>query len=165
MVAWYFPSKGDFKSDRLLVGFFVACTQDLTIRGTLVIWTIPRMFPIYNVMKRRPQMFVSRISFCFVMMAALFAFAGCALTKEEVKLMYEPGSASKLQGAESIKIKVEVVDFRSVKDKVSCKKNAYGMEMAPIVAVNDVSELISSSIEKELANRGFIISGEGLLLK
>ncbi len=88
-----------------------------------------------------------RLAVCLTIAAF---FSGCALTTDKIELEYVPGSCSTLEGAEAIKVKAEVVDLRSVKDKVSHKKNGYGMEMAPIVAVNDVSELISRPLIQNL---------------
>jgi uncharacterized lipoprotein YajG len=47
-----------------------------------------------------------------------------------------------------------------VKDRVSVKKNAHGVEMAPIVAENNVAVLTTKAIETELNNRGFVL-GDG----
>ena len=103
-----------------------------------------------------------RLALC-IMVAALIG--GCALTTDQIKLEYVPMSSGRLEGAETVKVKTEVIDLRTVKDKVSSKKNGYGMEMAPIVTVNDVSELVSTSLNTELANRGFTVSGGSLLVR
>lgn len=105
---------------------------------------------------------IFRLALCLLVASFI---GGCALTTDQIKLEYVPTSSGRLEGAETIKVKAEVIDLRTVKDKVSSKKNGYGMEMAPIVAVNDVSELISRSINTELANRGFTVSGGNLLVR
>ncbi len=46
-----------------------------------------------------------------------------------------------------------------MRDKVSYKKNGYGMEMGEIISDNDVIELVSKSIKTELQNRGFMVDG------
>jgi len=46
-----------------------------------------------------------------------------------------------------------------VRDKVSYKKNAYGMEMGEIIPNKDVVELVRESIKSELQNRGFNVNG------
>ena len=86
---------------------------------------------------------------------------GCALTKGHVAMSYVPqADVGKIQGAEAVAVKVEVADERTIKDKVSAKKNGYGMEMAPILAANDVAEVLKGAIETELKQRGFAV-GDG----
>jgi uncharacterized lipoprotein len=103
----------------------------------------------------------SRGSIKGMALAAIFWFsgqfaAGCALTTDYVTLSYAPQvGVSKIEGAEAIKVNVEVLDVRAVRDKVSVKKNGYGMEMAPIVAKEDVAKTVATAIEAELTNRGF----------
>jgi uncharacterized lipoprotein YajG len=89
---------------------------------------------------------------------------GCALSKDYVTLSYDPQKdVSKVEGADGIEVKVKVLDMRTTGDKVSAKKNAYGMEMAPIIAKNDVADTVARAIESELANRGFGLA-EGTVL-
>jgi uncharacterized lipoprotein YajG len=98
----------------------------------------------------------------FLVFASLLS--GCALTKEYVTLSYQPQTnVEKIKGADAVKVKVEISDVRMIKDKVSCKKNGYGMEMAPIIAQNDVAEILKVAIEAELKNRGFNLA-EGSML-
>lgn len=73
-------------------------------------------------------------------------------------LSYRPRApASRLNEAQNVTVAVVVRDERRDKerDRVSCKKNGYGMEMAAIRSENDVPGLVRSSIEGELARRGF----------
>jgi uncharacterized lipoprotein YajG len=87
---------------------------------------------------------------------SILLFSGCALTQETVTLSYTPQiSVDKIAGADSVMVKVEVSDVRTIRDKVSCKKNGYGMEMASIVATNDVAQTLQKAIEAELVSRGF----------
>ncbi len=82
--------------------------------------------------------------------------SGCALTKDHVVLSYDPQTnVQRMERADAVKVKVEISDVRTIKDKVSSKKNSYGMEMAPIIAQNDVVDLLKKAIEAELKNRGF----------
>ncbi len=84
---------------------------------------------------------------------------GCALTEDKINLEYVPmAEVSKIEGANLTEVSVNVTDNRTIKDRVSCKKNGYGMEMASILSNNDVIELVESSIEEELKNRGFMIA-------
>jgi uncharacterized lipoprotein YajG len=99
-----------------------------------------------------------------IFLAMAFLASGCALTKDYVVLSYDPQvNVEKIKEADAIKVKVEISDARTMKDKVSCKKNGYGMEMAPIIARNDVAETIKNAIETELKNRGFNLT-EGSVL-
>ena len=83
-------------------------------------------------------------------------FSGCALTKTYIPLSYTAQtSVSKVAGADSVAVNVSVSDQRTDKSSVGAKKNGYGMEMAPIIAMNDVAALLKSAIETELAGRGF----------
>ncbi len=81
---------------------------------------------------------------------------GCALTTAQIPLSYIPQcNVSKLSGTENITVTVVVHDQRDNKNSVGAKKNGFGMDMAPIVATNDVTTLFKSAIETELINRGF----------
>lgn len=94
-------------------------------------------------------------------MASLFS--GCALTKDYVSLSYVPqANAPRFVGANAVSVSVGVTDNRAVKDKVSAKKNPYGMEMAAIIAKEDVADTLKRAIEAELANRGFRLSSGGV---
>lgn len=82
--------------------------------------------------------------------------SGCALTKEYVGLQYVPNpSPTHVAGAEKAQVTVTTQDSRSMKDRVSSKKNGYGMEMAAIIATNDVPMLFQHAFETELQNVGF----------
>lgn len=99
-----------------------------------------------------------------ILFAMAFLASGCALTKDYVVLSYDPQTnVEKIKGADAVKVRVEFSDVRTVKDKVSCKKNGYGMEMAPIIARNDVAKTVKNAIETELKNRGFNLT-EGSVL-
>jgi uncharacterized lipoprotein len=43
------------------------------------------------------------------------------------------------------------------RDRVSTKKNGYGMEMAPIVASNDIAQSVAAAIQQELTAEGYKI--------
>jgi uncharacterized lipoprotein YajG len=87
---------------------------------------------------------------------AMCLLSGCALTQAGVSLSYVPQTdVSKVAGAEKVSVEVEVSDVRAIKDKVGAKKNGYGMEMAAIVAQEDVPETVQKANEVELENRGF----------
>jgi uncharacterized lipoprotein YajG len=94
-----------------------------------------------------------------MLLVMVFLTSGCALTKDYVVLSYDPQTnVEKMKGADGVKVKVEISDIRTVRDKVSSKKNSYGMEMAPIIAQNDIGDLLKKAIEAELKNRGFEVA-------
>lgn len=96
-----------------------------------------------------------RVTFILVFLMFL---SGCALTKEHITLDYVPQSnVEAIRGSEKVNIKLNVTDARTMRDKVSYKKNAYGMEMGEIISDSDVIDLIRKSIITELQNRGFIV--------
>ncbi len=91
--------------------------------------------------------------------ALTLSLSACALTVDEVDLAYKPQTqAAVIGGAEAVKVKVTSSDARaSNRDRISVKKNGYGMEMAAIVAKQDVPKLVAESIEQDLKARGFRI--------
>lgn len=100
----------------------------------------------------------------FLAIAVLSFLSSCALTPDTARLSYLPQvGVVKLQRADTVIVKVEAIDSRTVKDKVSVKKNAYGMEMAPITSEEDVVSLLKRAIELELENCGFHL-GAGKVL-
>jgi len=102
-------------------------------------------------------------------LAVLGAFAlvsGCALTTDRIDIAYTPQlTASPVAGANEVTVSVQVIDNRQDKSKVSSKKNGFGMEMAPIVASEDVSITIRKAIETELSNRGFRLSTDQAIVQ
>ena len=92
--------------------------------------------------------------------------SGCALTTERIDLVYTPQIAPQtVQGADEVTVAVQVIDDRQDKTKVSSKKNGYGMEMAPIIANEDVSITIRKAVETELRNRGFKLEDAAALVR
>lgn len=106
-----------------------------------------------------------RVLFAGAAFLAVSFLSGCALTKDYVSLGYVPQTnVVRVAGAESVPVTVTVKDVRAVKDKVSVKKNGYGMEMAAIIAKEDVAEILKSAIGVELNARGFRLDGGGVAL-
>lgn len=104
------------------------------------------------------------MSYACCLSIAVFLMSGCALTKDTVSISYDPQKdVAKIEGADEVKVNVEVSDVRTMKDKVSCKKNGYGMEMAPIVAENDVAKVLEQALKTELTSRGFS-SGDSVMV-
>lgn len=88
--------------------------------------------------------------------AVLAALTGCAFTTDRIELAYTKQEAvAKIPGADAIAVNVQVNDQRQDKGKVSSKKNGFGAETAPILAVEDVALTVKRAIEQELQSRGF----------
>lgn len=97
-----------------------------------------------------------RATFALLALACTLLASGCALTEAQVDLEYQPMTATPTPGADGVVVKVAAVDAReSNRDRISVKKNGYGMEMAAIRANQDIPRLVQASIEQELVNRGF----------
>ncbi|TAK92737.1 MAG: hypothetical protein EPO07_19165 [Verrucomicrobia bacterium] len=96
---------------------------------------------------------------------ALALLSGCALTKDYCSLSYAPQTnVARIKGAEAVKVKIELADRRTIKDKVSVKKNGYGMEMADIISKEDVGVTVKNALVTELTNRGFSPAGGDVLV-
>ena len=91
--------------------------------------------------------------------------SGCALTTDRIDLSYTPQiGVSEIQGAKDVVVAVNINDQRQDKsNKVSCKKNGFGVEMAPILANEDVTITLQRAIEQELQLRGFKIGSQALV--
>ncbi|MBW8270747.1 YajG family lipoprotein [Caldovatus aquaticus] len=96
------------------------------------------------------------------LLALLCGVAGCALTTDEIAVEYGAPRATPapVPGASEVSVAVAARDARTAyRDRVSTKRNGYGMEMAPIVATNDVIAETARAIAAELAARGFAPGG------
>jgi uncharacterized lipoprotein YajG len=91
--------------------------------------------------------------------------SGCAFTTENIDLSYTPqAGVAKIADAGNVTVSVQVNDQRQEKsNKVSSKKNGFGMETAPILANEDVTVTIRRAIELELQSRGFSIGNESVV--
>lgn len=97
---------------------------------------------------------------------AVVTISGCALTTDRIQIQYNQQQAvSQIPGASNVSVNVQVADQRQDKSKVSSKKNAYGMEMAPIVATEDVVVTVRRAIEQELRARGFQLVSDAALVQ
>lgn len=109
---------------------------------------------------------MNRKTIAFACSIAVASLSGCALTTEQIELKYtQQAGVSKFAGAESVSVNVQVADQRLDKGKVSSKKNAYGMELAPITAAEDVAVTVRRAIEQELQARGFHLGSDTALVK
>jgi len=102
-----------------------------------------------------------------LLIMSLTILSGCAITEDRIGIGYVGrGNIEVVKGAENVTVQVTKADKRTVfKDRLSVKKNGYGMEMAKIVSTNDVSEVFRKAIEFELDNLGFKIGSDGKLVK
>ena len=100
--------------------------------------------------------------------AIAIAIAGlvcaCALSESKVPIDYIANTdVAPVAGAEAVSLSVTGVDRRTqYVDRISTKKNSYGMEMARIVAENDVVEVVRGGVERELKAQGYAIGAGGL---
>ncbi len=104
--------------------------------------------------------FVTRI---FAVSALALCLSACALSEDVVTLNYIPpaGAATPVPGAGNVTVAVAVSDDRTQdRDRISVKKNGYGMEMAAIRSTNSPVDLVKSALEQELKTRGFLL-GQG----
>lgn len=85
------------------------------------------------------------------------SLSACALTVDEVDIAYRSQkAAAAIGGADGIQVSVSVSDARKTnQDRIGVKKNGYGMEMADIVARQNIPSVVSQAIESELSTRGF----------
>jgi uncharacterized lipoprotein YajG len=94
---------------------------------------------------------------------AAFFVSGCALTVDEIDVPYmgRPNITA-VEGASKVTVSVVEEDRRTVyKDRVSSKKNGYGMEMAAIVPKNNIAKTFSDAVKFELENLGFKVGDGG----
>ena len=97
-----------------------------------------------------------RIITCVIL---LFRLNACALTVATIDVEYKPDAAAKiLPDAKSVVVNLDVQDVRTFfQDRVSTKKNGYGMEMAAIVSKRDVKSMVIDAFQTELKLRGFSV--------
>lgn len=98
---------------------------------------------------------------------AMFLLSGCALTVDQIEIPYEGRpNLTVVPDANEVAVSVVGEDRRTVyKDRVGAKKNGYGMEMASIVATNDISKTFADAVKFELENLGFRIAEGGKRVK
>jgi uncharacterized lipoprotein YajG len=70
--------------------------------------------------------------------------------------------ATPISGASGTSVEVQTTDARTInRDRVGVKKNGYGMEMASIVATNDLPMTVTDAFTTELKARGLHIGAGG----
>lgn len=105
---------------------------------------------------------MNKAKIALLVLFCAFLAPGCALTEDMVDLEYKPvATAARVPAADGVVVKVAAIDAReSNRDRISVKKNGYGMEMAAIRANQDIPQLVQAAVERELADRGFA-KGDG----
>lgn len=106
--------------------------------------------------QREGNYHMKRLALCVLL---LVFFGACALTTDEVSLEYRSATPQNVvAAANAVKVQVTATEGRvSNLDKVSVKKNGYGMEMASIISTQSLPDLVRSAIEQELSKEGFQI--------
>ena len=96
-------------------------------------------------------------------LALLAVCSGCALTTAEIDVPYVAAApATQVAGAAGATVDVQTTDGRTTyRDRVGVKKNGYGMEMASIVAKNNLTATLTGAFETELTSRGFRVGAGG----
>jgi uncharacterized lipoprotein YajG len=99
-----------------------------------------------------------------VAVVAAGLLSACALSEDKVPVDYIPNTGvMPVGGAEAVSLTVTGLDRRAqYMDRISTKKNGYGMEMARIVATNDVVEVVRGGVDRELKAQGYAIGPSGL---
>lgn len=95
-----------------------------------------------------------------VLLVILVSGGGCALQEDIVEVRNAaPVTARPVTGADLVAVGVVTKDERTTpRDRVSAKKNGYGMEMAAIRSSNDVVAEVGLVVEKALQGLGVATS-------
>ncbi len=103
----------------------------------------------------------------FALLCVAFLCSGCAFTTDTIDVPYQSiAPATPIADTSGITVTVTSTDGRTTnRDRVSTKKNGYGMNCAPILASNDIPTTVSDAFAQELNARGFKIGGNGVILK
>ena len=103
----------------------------------------------------------------FALIVTAFLCSGCALVTSKINIPYKPlAAATPVAGASAVTVSVSATDARTDnRDRVGVKKNGYGMNMAAIVASNNIPNTVRDAFKQELAARGFRIGPSGIPLQ
>lgn len=100
-----------------------------------------------------------------MVVATTLLVGGCAVISSEIPIDYvssvNPATAA-VPGAAGVNLSLTASDKRQqYVDRVSTKRNGYGMEMARIVSTKDVPTIVRDAVEQEFKARGFAIGPGG----
>jgi len=100
----------------------------------------------------------------FFALVMVVLVSACAWSPEQIDVPYTSRLApAAVDGAQAVTVSVTASDARTSHfDRVSVKKNGYGMEAAAITSKNDIIETTRSAVQQELAARGFKTGPNGL---
>lgn len=92
-----------------------------------------------------------------VALMMLMLLPACALQPDYIEVRHVPtATPPQVPGAQSVAVSIVSRDTRTTnRDRVSVKKNGYGMEMAAIVATNDVIAEMGRVVGATLQGMGF----------
>jgi uncharacterized lipoprotein YajG len=95
----------------------------------------------------------------FILAGFALTVSGCALTTDRIDVPYQPvGAVAPVADASASSVSVASRDARSTyRDRVSTKKNGYGMEMAAILATNDIPQTVTGALTQTLTAEGYRI--------
>jgi uncharacterized lipoprotein YajG len=136
-----------------------------TLKNNTSLQRLHRLFIKYN----RTKGEISRFHLLRMIAAvtAVCFLSGCALTEDKTTVAYVPAgpSADTRPGPEGVTLSFTASDKRvQYGDRISTKKNGYGMEMARIVSANDVVELTRTALQQEFKAVGFNIGTSGVVI-
>jgi len=100
-----------------------------------------------------------------ILSLAIVILSGCAFTTDRIDLSYSPQlGVIPIAGASDITITLNLHDDRQGQgNKVSSKKNGFGIETAPILVNEDILVTFRRAIEIELQARGFKVGNNSLI--
>ena len=100
-----------------------------------------------------------------LLLASVLLLPGCAFSTDRIDLSYSPkAEVIPTKEADNVGIGLNVYDERQDKsNKVSSKKNGFGIETAPILANEDINVTFRKAIELELRARGFKIDNQAIV--
>jgi len=100
-----------------------------------------------------------------LLFVAVVLLSGCAFSTDRIDLSYSPkAGVVPNKEADNVAIGLNVYDERQDKsNKVSSKKNGFGIETAPILANEDLNVTFRKALELELRARGFKIDNQAIV--
>jgi hypothetical protein len=109
-----------------------------------------------------------KLNFVFSLIGQLILvtlfISGCGVKNDYIMINYGPVVIPpKIDGADSVYLKIEAIDTRNEKDNVGRKGDEYTI-LGHIIAKNDLIKTIEEAIITELQNRGFRMDGGNMIV-
>jgi len=97
---------------------------------------------------------------------AAILLGGCSTFKQPyTAINYEPqAGVTPIAGAGQVTVRVEMIDSRSTRYKVSDYEIPYWSNAVGILTTNDFADVLKSAIETELTDRGFSLAGSNVVV-